>query len=144
MRRKRLGILEHNTVDWRRQNNIPDIYSDYDGFGQEKYLTQFQQLILIVMTKKGTDWMRYKKYKSLCSRICEISLYFSNLKSKGFACQHSHFPGPYRMPGFSNCFSACPSLYLIFQCNADFFIIWCLCNLSHIFLQYHNSGNLMP
>ena len=55
MRRKRLGILEHNTVDGRRQNNIPDIYSDYDGFGQEKYLTQFQQLILIVMIKKGTD-----------------------------------------------------------------------------------------
>jgi hypothetical protein len=49
---KALGILEHNTVDWRRQNNIPD--SDYDGFGQEKYLTQFQQLIL-VMTKKGTE-----------------------------------------------------------------------------------------
>jgi hypothetical protein len=27
---------------------------------QEKDLTQFQQLILIVMTKKETDWKRYR------------------------------------------------------------------------------------
>ena len=51
---KALGILEHSTVDWRRQNNIPD--SDGIELGQtRKDLTQFQQLILIVMIKKGAD-----------------------------------------------------------------------------------------
>ena len=39
---KALGILEHDTVEWRPKN-IPDS----DG-----------QLILIVMTKKGADWER--------------------------------------------------------------------------------------
>jgi len=53
---------------------------------QEKDLTQFQQLILIVMTKKQkkTSCRRYKSkyyYKILCSRICEISLHSSNLNS---------------------------------------------------------------
>ena len=41
---KALGILEHDMVDWR---------PDSDGGRQGKDLTQFQQLILIVMTKKG-------------------------------------------------------------------------------------------
>ena len=44
---------------------------------------------LIVMTRKGKSWKRYKSryyYMSPCGRICEISLYFSNLNSlsKGF------------------------------------------------------------
>ena len=39
---KALGILEHDTVEWRPKN-IPDS----DG-----------QLILIVMTKNGADWER--------------------------------------------------------------------------------------
>ena len=54
-----LCISEHNTVDWRRQNNIPD--SDHDGIplGQtRKELTQLQQLIPIAMTKKEKDWKR--------------------------------------------------------------------------------------
>jgi hypothetical protein len=56
---------------------------------QGKDLTQFQQLILIVITKKGADWGRYKRryyYSSLCSRMCEISLYFSNLNSFCSSC----------------------------------------------------------
>ena len=40
---KALGISEHNTIDWRRQNNIPD--SDGIEFVQTRNLTQFQQLI---------------------------------------------------------------------------------------------------
>ena len=42
-------------------------------------------------------------YKSFCSRICEISLYFSNLKSlvvKVSRVSAATFPGPYGMPTF--------------------------------------------
>src|ERR1700720_1252280 len=59
---------------------------------QEKDLTQFQQFILIVMTKKETDCRKYKSryfYNSLCSRICEISLYFSNLNTHCWIVLHS-------------------------------------------------------
>jgi len=65
---------------------------------QGKDLAQFQQFILIVITKKDTNWKRYKRryyYSSLCSRICEILLYFFNLKSSWSSCGarlHSHFP----------------------------------------------------
>ena len=66
--------------------------------GQVRIL--FQQLILTVMTKKGAD--RYKSryyYNSLlvCSRKCEISLYFCcilpilNECGKNLTCLHSHF-----------------------------------------------------
>ena len=73
-----LNIQEHNTFDCRKKKNIPD--SDWFESGrQEKDPTKFQQLTLIVMPKKGTDWQRYQRIyccKSLCSRMCD---YFSNL-----------------------------------------------------------------
>ena len=55
-----MDIPEQNAVDWKRQNNIPGSASLNWG-RQEKDLTWFQQLILIVMTKKGTDWKRYQR-----------------------------------------------------------------------------------
>ena len=53
-----LNIQKHHTVDCKKQNNIPD--SDLFELGrQEKDWTQFQQLILIVMSKKRTDQQKY-------------------------------------------------------------------------------------
>jgi hypothetical protein len=46
-----LGISEHSIVDWRKQNNIPD----GDGIQLGQTEKGFQQPILIVMTKKGTN-----------------------------------------------------------------------------------------
>ena len=88
-----LGIQEHYTVDCKKQNNIPD--SDWFELGrQEKDLTKFQQLTLIVMSKKGTDQQRYQRIyccKSLCSRMCN---YFSNLKvvARGSCVDTATFP----------------------------------------------------
>ena len=70
------------------------------------------------MTKKETDCRKYKSryfYNSLCSRICEISLYFSNLNTH--CCivlvivariGTATFPRPPGRPGFTQNSSACP------------------------------------
>jgi hypothetical protein len=95
-----LDIQEHNTVDCKKQNNIPD--SDWFELGRkDKDLAQFQQLILIVMSKKGTDWWRYQRIyycKSLCGRMCN---YFSNLNiscskvvARGSCVGTATFPRP--------------------------------------------------
>ena len=50
---KALGILEHDTVDWRPKKFL--IVMGLNWGRQRKDLTQFQQLILIVIIKKGAD-----------------------------------------------------------------------------------------
>jgi hypothetical protein len=72
-----LGIPEHNTIDWRRQNNIPE--SD----GIELKLGETRKRSDTVSTthsnsqyQKKTGCRRYKSryyYKSLCSIICKVS-----------------------------------------------------------------------
>jgi hypothetical protein len=108
-------ILEHNTVNWRRQNNIPDS----DGFevGQtRKRSDTVSTAHSDSHEQKRADWERYKSryyYKSLCSRICEITLHFYNLNSpqlwqKVSRVSTATFPGPPGRPDFTENSSAPP------------------------------------
>jgi len=112
---KALGISEHNTVDWRRQNNIPDSGLNWER--QEKDLTPFQQLILIVMTKKGQIRRDTRVDITTIVYVAEyarISLNFTDLNiliaivALVSARQHSHILTTVREPHFTENSSACP------------------------------------
>ena len=75
---KALGISEHNTVDWRRQNNIPDTELGLTRKRSDTVSTAHSDS----HDQKRNRWEEIKSryyYKTVCSRICKILLYFSNL-----------------------------------------------------------------
>jgi hypothetical protein len=112
-RRKRLWVFQTITQLTGGGRTIFQIVMRLNWGRQEKNLTQFQQLILIVMTKKETDIRRYKSryyYKSLCTKY---SLYFTAHAEIGSTATFSQPGGLISQKAPVPAFSCCPPKYLV-------------------------------